>query len=99
MRCVGGKNCSHRTIWPIAPSGGAATKPDFGVDLRVVGPSDQQALVNFEGRIDLTPFDVSLGANKDRVKGHVSSPTLRAGFIILNCPTRKRGHYCYFYYL
>lgn len=41
----------------------------------------------FSGHIDLTPFDVSLGANKDGAKGYVSTPTLRAGFTILNCPT------------
>lgn len=59
----------------------------------------RRAETAFSSRIDLTPFDVSLGANKDGAKGHVSSPTLRAGFTVLNCPTRKRGHSCYFYYL
>jgi hypothetical protein len=37
----------------------------FGIDLRVVGESEKQALVEFEGCFNLTALDVGLGTPED----------------------------------
>ena len=49
----------------------------FGIDLRVVGESEKQALVEFEGCVNLTALDVGLGAPEDLGEGQVNKPTRR----------------------
>ena len=39
--------------------------PQLGVDLRVVGHSQKQALVQLDGGINLTALDVGLGTLED----------------------------------
>ena len=54
----------------------------FGIDLRVVGKCEKQALVEFEGCFNLTALDVGLGAIEDlreRQLNLIVSPTVAVG--------------------
>ena len=54
----------------------------FGIDLRVVGESEKQAFVEFEGCVNLTALDVGLGAIEDLREAQLNlivSPTVAVG--------------------